>query len=135
MTRCAIWYHLHNLKNMKNTHRGVLILQPASLLKLTLFHGCFSSFPNCTNSTKSRNASQLKHQSEVMARITYTILVDFFITFMSSLILCLLAKTFSIFSKSYLLTEFYCSTWEIACMWNHETIIQTRIKKCKKNPL
>ena len=24
--RCAIWYHLHNLKNMKNTHGGVLLL-------------------------------------------------------------------------------------------------------------
>ena len=26
MMRCAIWYHLHNLKNVKNTHGGVLIL-------------------------------------------------------------------------------------------------------------
>ena len=24
--RCAIWYHLYNLKNMKNTHGEVLIL-------------------------------------------------------------------------------------------------------------
>ena len=24
--RCAIWYHLYNLKNMKNTNGGVLIL-------------------------------------------------------------------------------------------------------------
>ena len=24
--RCAIWYHLHNLKNVKNTHGGVLLL-------------------------------------------------------------------------------------------------------------
>ena len=24
--RCAIWYHLHNLKNMKSTHVGVLML-------------------------------------------------------------------------------------------------------------
>ena len=23
---CAIWYHLYNLKNVKNTHRGVLLL-------------------------------------------------------------------------------------------------------------
>ena len=31
--RCAIWCHLHNLKNVKNTHGGVLILvklQPAT---------------------------------------------------------------------------------------------------------
>ena len=24
--RCTIWYHLYNLKNVKNTHGGVLIL-------------------------------------------------------------------------------------------------------------
>ena len=24
--RCAIWYHLYNFKNMKNTHGGVSIL-------------------------------------------------------------------------------------------------------------
>ena len=24
--RCAIWYHLYNLKNIKNTHGGALIL-------------------------------------------------------------------------------------------------------------
>ena len=26
MVRYAIWYHLYNLKNVKNTHGGVLIL-------------------------------------------------------------------------------------------------------------
>ena len=26
VVRCAIWYHLYNLKNGKNTHGGVLIL-------------------------------------------------------------------------------------------------------------
>ena len=26
VVRCAIWYHLYNLKNVKNTHGGVLIL-------------------------------------------------------------------------------------------------------------
>ena len=26
MIRCAVWYHLYNLKNVKNTHGGVLIL-------------------------------------------------------------------------------------------------------------
>ena len=25
-TLCAIWYHLYSLKNMKNNHRGVLLL-------------------------------------------------------------------------------------------------------------
>ena len=26
VTRCAIWCHLYNLKNVKSTHEGVLIL-------------------------------------------------------------------------------------------------------------
>ena len=31
---CEIWYHLYNLKNMKNTYGGVLLLVcPATLLK------------------------------------------------------------------------------------------------------
>ena len=54
---CAIWYHLYNLKNVKNTHGGVLIL--VKLLKLTLLQGCFSRFLYCANGTKSLNASHL----------------------------------------------------------------------------
>ena len=50
---CAIWYHSHNLINVKNTHGGVLLL-----LKITLLHGCFSRFLNCAHGIKSRNAPQ-----------------------------------------------------------------------------
>ena len=44
IAKCGtFWYHLYNLKNAKNTHGGVLILekwrlQSATLLKLTLLH-------------------------------------------------------------------------------------------------
>ena len=38
---CAIWYHLYNLKNVKNTYEG-------KLLKVTLHHVCFTRFLNCT---------------------------------------------------------------------------------------
>ena len=34
-------------------------LKPATLLKLTLHHGCFSRFSNCKNGIKSPNASDL----------------------------------------------------------------------------
>ena len=34
-------------------------LKPATLIKLTLLHGCFSRFLHCTNGTKSCNASQI----------------------------------------------------------------------------
>ena len=53
---CTIWYHLHNLKNVKNTRERVLTL----LLKVIFLHGCFTCFLNCTNVTKSRKASQIE---------------------------------------------------------------------------
>ena len=61
--RCAIWYHLYNLKNMRNT---VLLLvkfqaKPAILLKTALFHGDFSRFLNCINGTKSCKTSHVQH--------------------------------------------------------------------------
>ena len=33
--------------------------KPATLLKLTLLHRCFSRFLNCTNATKSHNAPHI----------------------------------------------------------------------------
>ena len=43
---CPIWYHLYNLKNVKNTHRVALLLVklPATLLKVTLHHDYFLRF-------------------------------------------------------------------------------------------
>ena len=62
-TPCAIWCHLYNLKTMTNIHERVLLfvkfrLKPATLLKVTILHGYFSRFLNCTNDTKSCKASQ-----------------------------------------------------------------------------
>ena len=51
---CAICYLLYNSKNLKNTHGGVLLL----VVKVTVIHGCFSSFLNCANGTKLLNTSQ-----------------------------------------------------------------------------
>ena len=64
MRHCAIHCHLYNLKNAKNIHRGVLLLvkyrlKPATLLKVTLLHGCFLRFANCKDGTKSRKASHM----------------------------------------------------------------------------
>ena len=49
---CAIWYHLYNFKNVKNTHGEVLANQ-----KVTVLHGYFLCFFNCTNGSKSHKAS------------------------------------------------------------------------------
>ena len=38
--------------------------KPATLLKLTLLHECFSRFLNCKNGTKSRNAPNLARKTE-----------------------------------------------------------------------
>ena len=52
VVRCAIWYHLYNLKNVKNTHGGVLILvtlQALASQRITIFISPFqkseASFP------------------------------------------------------------------------------------------
>ena len=36
-------------------------LQPATLRKVTLLHGCFSRFLNCAHDTKFRNAPQISN--------------------------------------------------------------------------
>ena len=48
VVRCAIWYHLYNLKNVKNTHGGVLILVKlqASSLQDGSFFQIFEIFRN-----------------------------------------------------------------------------------------
>ena len=38
--RCVIWYHLHNLKNVKNIHGGVLILVTPRWVFFTFFKLC-----------------------------------------------------------------------------------------------
>ena len=64
VTLCAIWYHLYNLKNMKTTNGGGILLikfqaEACSFTKRTLAHGYFSSFLNCTSSTRSCKVSHM----------------------------------------------------------------------------
>ena len=56
--RCAIWYHLHNFKNVKNTWS--VTFSKVAGYKVTLLHGCFSHFSNCTNGTKSRKTPHME---------------------------------------------------------------------------
>ena len=50
-----------------------ILKKPATLLKITLLHGCFSRFLNCTNGTKSYKASYLecRWSSSSFKRIEY----------------------------------------------------------------
>ena len=44
----ALWYHLYNLKNVKNTLVGMLLLiKLQAKLNITLLHECFSRLLNC----------------------------------------------------------------------------------------
>ena len=61
---CAIWYHLYNLKNVENTHGGVLPLVKLQDLackfaKSDSAMDVFRVFLYCTNGTKSRKASHI----------------------------------------------------------------------------
>ena len=42
--RCAIWYHLYNFKNVKNTHGGVLILVACNFTKINTSSWVFFRF-------------------------------------------------------------------------------------------
>ena len=64
VTLSMIWNQLYNLKNVKNTHSEVIVLlscrlKLATLVIVSLLHGCFSSFLDCANGTKSRKASNV----------------------------------------------------------------------------
>ena len=81
-TYCSIWYHLCNFKNVKNTHGGVSLLeelqaQPATLLKLTLLHECFSHFLNWTNGTKLQKASHITENSLKASLTNPTMMFNF----------------------------------------------------------
>ena len=69
MMHCAIWHHLYNLKNLKNTHGEALLLVkfPATLLKISLLHGCFSCFLNCNKGIKSGKMSHMM----IKLRVSY----------------------------------------------------------------
>ena len=59
-----IWYHLYNLKNMKNTHGWVLLLvklqaSAGNFTKSSTLPVLFSYFLNCTNGTRSGKASHI----------------------------------------------------------------------------
>ena len=60
---CAVWYHLYNLKNVKNADGGVLLLVKLQVTKSNTPPWAFLTFFNCTNGTKLRQASHISNQS------------------------------------------------------------------------
>ena len=59
LMRCVIQYHLHNFKKREKHSWCSCRLKPATLLKVTLLHGCFSRFLNCADFTKLHKTSQI----------------------------------------------------------------------------
>ena len=56
VTPCAIWYHLYNLKNVKNTHGEKLLLVKAEACNFTKSK---TPFTISTNGNKPRKASHI----------------------------------------------------------------------------
>ena len=50
------------LQRLNPLGHSILQLKPATSLKVTLLHECFSRFLNCKNGTYSRNASHLQYE-------------------------------------------------------------------------
>ena len=63
-TLCVISHHLYNSKNVKITHGGVLLF----VIKVILFHWCFSHFLNWTNGTKLRKVPQITNIGLIILR-------------------------------------------------------------------
>ena len=70
----AIWYHLYILKNVNNAHGGVSLL----VKLVTLVHGCFFTFLNCTDGMKSRNAPHIRFASIITTHGMLTVTCNFF---------------------------------------------------------
>ena len=75
VTLCTIWYHLCNLKNVKNTHGTVILLfklkvEVCNFTKSITFSWMFFTFLNCTNGTKLRKASHLNHRAKIYKQRT-----------------------------------------------------------------
>ena len=62
-------------KKRENSHGGVLTL----VLKLLLFHGCFSRFLNYTNGTKSRNAQRTTYELLIISGFLSNFLIKNFL--------------------------------------------------------
>ena len=63
-TLCAIWYHLYNLKNVKNNRRGVFLsvnlqAQACIFTKSNVPPWVFSHVLSCNNGNKLRKASHI----------------------------------------------------------------------------
>ena len=65
---CAIWYHLHNLKNVKKTKVTGFShnFTKSNFTKSNTSHGHLSRFLSCTNGTKSRKASQTNSFTSIL---------------------------------------------------------------------
>ena len=61
MMRCAIWYHQHNLKNVKNTHGGALLLDKSNTLPFVFFT-FFTWYKQCQITQSVSNKDSLRSQ-------------------------------------------------------------------------
>ena len=66
-----IWYHLYDLKNEKSSHGEASLNKAATLLKITLFHRCFSRFKNCGKVPNRAKHHLLRHENSKQGKHNY----------------------------------------------------------------
>ena len=71
----AIWYHLYNFKNLKNTHGIVILLfklqvEVSNFNKSITLPWMFLRFLNYTNGSKLRKTSHLNHRTKTFKQRT-----------------------------------------------------------------
>ena len=71
----AIWYHLYNFKNLKNTHGMVILLfklqvEVSNFNKSITLPWMFLRFSNYTNGTKLRKTLHLNHRTKTFKQRT-----------------------------------------------------------------
>ena len=95
----AIWYHLYNLKTMKDTHGGVLFLvtlqaKACNFTKSNILQRFFSHFLNCTNGAKSGKTYHISCWSrKIFANILHKIFEDCLYSICRKEVILLLVKT------------------------------------------
>ena len=73
--------HMKTKSMKKRAFCSNLKLQPATLLKVTFLHGCFSRFLLCTNDNKSRKAPHIcgdQFYSKNATKLRFDVFVHFF---------------------------------------------------------
>ena len=130
---CAIWYHLCNLKNVKNTHGGVFLL----VLKVTFLHCPAGIYLFKVNNKNSRTICEIgsKLTRKTSERRYWRRSRIFFVNFEQILHIVLLIFNCCLWTSKcqlgvfftflHVLYKLYQITWHIIYLLNTSILYQT----------